>query len=598
MTTKEQIRLILKEEVQKIIISEENIPKNATYTLPKDYMLNSDSTFGNDLKMPKGTTFTSHYNSETDKSFVSVDRIVPGEYTLADGSQSKKLTYSTVFYCDGSNRGKFWNTSSKSWFIDDKKFLSNVLFKNVCYKAAKDKCSVKNKNKQAQQQQLKNDAELAKQGVYVDAKGNKVIYAKSTDFQKNRNFFISQGLDADGYKQNGITPYSAPHHFNLVALYSMRKLTTIQADRYGWSNTECMRIGIPELKSVNMKSKMFNKYDSKLISLINNTGSTIYAELKTISPYPYANFVLSDFYFQFGRLLQDVNSSKDRNETNYFPQGVYSFMVQYYGNKTNLKQIQGGFLSKPACVSGGMKTKEIVSKMAFASAFIPVIGPFLAAGFGTWEAALAFSEGNKSEAAIGFVLSMIPLAAEIPGLKQVGQSALKSLGAKILEKVPLTPQELEILDVVALNQSPVEKATKSWIERNFKNEAVQHVAKEVKSQGQGWLEKKIGERLGVDKLPLTAKSAQKYIKKKAQKFGAEELVAGYNFLNRPIINKPSVDVNKNYQNQGGTIEKIYNNQYNPFLANKNPNFDPLPQYNKNQLLATNKKPNTPRGRIA
>lgn len=189
MNLQENIKKILREEVRRKLIHEQttNKPKNATYVVPNNYSLSSDSFTGDDLVIPKGTTFTSHQSGyfnngkvESSKFWVSVDKIVDADtYTSATlDVRNTKLTYSTIFYCQntiyGGKQGKFWDVSKKSWFTDEKKNVIYILLKNVCFKANRDYWAIQNQDKWDEQKQQKAEDELAqKTSPYVDANGKK-----------------------------------------------------------------------------------------------------------------------------------------------------------------------------------------------------------------------------------------------------------------------------------------------------------------------------------------------------------------------------------------------------------------------------------------
>ena len=198
--------------------------------------------------------------------------------------------------------------------------------------------------------------------------------------------------------------------------------------------------------------------------------------------------------------MNDINANHNRNETYYFPDGVYNFMSTFFGESLNVSQIMRGYSSVPACAGGGLTSQDwrgVLTTLQFASAFIPVAGPFIAAGIGIADAAIAYNQGNKEEAAIGFILSAVPLAAEIPGLKNVGQAVMKQIGGKILNKLPLTAYESEVVSYIGQNKAAVEEVTTKWFADNSKNELVKHIADTAKDKGEEWLEDKIKEKAGV-----------------------------------------------------------------------------------------------------
>jgi hypothetical protein len=65
------------------------------------------------------------------------------------------------------------------------------------------------------------------------------------------------------------------------------------------------------------------------------------------------------------------------------------------------------------------------------SSFIPIIGPFIAAGVGFYDAKMYWDEGDKTTATISAILNSIPFVFEIPGVKELGKQGLINLFSKI-----------------------------------------------------------------------------------------------------------------------------------------------------------------------
>lgn len=475
-------------------------PKNQTYSTMQDRILTKDSILGGSIKIPKGTRFTAHQNGDKKGGpepiyTASVDRVVNG-----------KIKPSTVFYCNGKNAGKFWNGSANSWFYDKTKVLSGYLLKNLCGKSLGDQYYFENADQwREDKEQKEQKARCAEIGQYTDAKGNRTCYDTSTEYQKNYQFLKSQGLMVDGIQ--GYTmqkPTTANQHFNLVALYSMKYLTDIQINSIGWNNTECMRIGLASIKSTPHKTKYLTSYDSSVKSLIENPKSRLYTApnfSKTVTPY-YANFVLSDFYFDFGKLVADVGGERPITSlgTVYFPEGVYNFMAQYYGS-TNVGQITRVLKTyRAACQGGGLTAEQghqLISTLTMISAFIPVVGPFIAAGLGTVDAAILYSQGKKGEAALTAALSLIPFAAEIPALKGIGQQVFESIATKTISKLPFTGEELVVLEKISGAKAEFDELAKKWIKSKTASPVVQEFVTLSKKKGEEYLVNKMSETVGV-----------------------------------------------------------------------------------------------------
>ena len=499
IVTEEQIKKIINNVYGNILFEETKPkPKNQTYSIVQDRLLTKNTLTGGELKIPKGTTFTAHQvGDRKDKSgggadyTASVDRITNG-----------KNKPSTVFYCDGTNAGKFWNGASKSWYYDKTKVLSGYLSKNLCTKSYGDQYYWENMAEWAEQKQQKEeDAWALENSPYVDATGRKVMYYKSTEFKSNYDFLKSQGLNVDGLMGRTMPrPLSANHQFNLCALFSIKDITDFQQPRL-LVNKECMSIGLSSIGNVKMKSKLLNAYDSSVKSLIDDRKSPLYSQFSdSVSP-SYANFFLSDFYFQWGKLLNDINGSESSHQTMYFPEGVYNFMTSYY-ETTNVSKIKKTIESLNAGCQGGGLTPEqghkILSTLTFVSAFIPFVGPFIAAGLGTVDAAILYSEGKKAEAAITVALSIIPFVGEIPSLKGIGQEIFKSTAAKLAAKVPLNVEEISAFGKLTGAKAEFDALAKKWVASKVSSPVVQEFVQIAKTKGEGYLIDKMSEKTGVE----------------------------------------------------------------------------------------------------
>ena len=86
------------------------------------------------------------------------------------------------------------------------------------------------------------------------------------------------------------------------------------------------------------------------------------------------------------------------------------------------------------------------------SAFIPVVGPLLSAGFGFADAGLYFSEGKNKEAGMSAMFASLPvigpIVSKIPIIKTLGNKGMKFLSDKLIKfgnKAKLTPEEAQVV---------------------------------------------------------------------------------------------------------------------------------------------------------
>lgn len=94
---------------------------------------------------------------------------------------------------------------------------------------------------------------------------------------------------------------------------------------------------------------------------------------------------------------------------------------------------------------------EFLAITGIASAFIPLIGPFISVGIGFLDAYLYAQEGDSTSAKLAAVFSIIPglaIANKIPGVKQLGSKGMALLAEKIGRGANLTKAELEIAESV------------------------------------------------------------------------------------------------------------------------------------------------------
>tara|TARA_Y100000389_G_scaffold134374_1_gene131827 strand:+ start:302 stop:1342 length:1041 start_codon:yes stop_codon:yes gene_type:complete len=109
------------------------------------------------------------------------------------------------------------------------------------------------------------------------------------------------------------------------------------------------------------------------------------------------------------------------------------------------------------------------------SMFIPVIGPFMAMGFGLADAAMYAKEGDRNAAGITAALSILPgvgsIVKKIPGIKTLGKEGMESLAKKVAGKEAgtLTKVEKEVISDISKNSKLVKKEVAKNLEYNAAN---------------------------------------------------------------------------------------------------------------------------------
>jgi len=127
---------------------------------------------------------------------------------------------------------------------------------------------------------------------------------------------------------------------------------------------------------------------------------------------------------------------------------------------------------------GNVEARSVlVGVAALASAFIPVVGPFVAAGIGLGGAADYWTSNRKKEAAIMAFFSLLPLAGKIPGVGTISKVLAEDMKAAVLNSGALTEKQLETLINIIKYDTQVSKAMIPTIESQGLNKLESHIIK-------------------------------------------------------------------------------------------------------------------------
>jgi hypothetical protein len=112
-----------------------------------------------------------------------------------------------------------------------------------------------------------------------------------------------------------------------------------------------------------------------------------------------------------------------------------------------------------------MPTHELNAILGLATAFIPVIGPFISAGIGALDALQYYQEGDNKSAAIATGFSLLPfigpVVSKIPGVKQLGAKGMAALASKVGKTSKFTQTEAQVLKSINANKSLVTNELKA-----------------------------------------------------------------------------------------------------------------------------------------
>jgi hypothetical protein len=142
---------------------------------------------------------------------------------------------------------------------------------------------------------------------------------------------------------------------------------------------------------------------------------------------------------------------------------------------------------------------------ALAAAFIPVVGPFVAAGIGLGGAADLWTSNKKKEAAITAFFALLPMVGKIPGVGSIGKSLAQELKVAVIEGGALTEQQLNTLMKIIKYDSQVSDAMIPAIESEGMGKLQSHIVKTAVKE----TEKKIIDLAGVPTYGNLKKAALK-----------------------------------------------------------------------------------------
>lgn len=127
----------------------------------------------------------------------------------------------------------------------------------------------------------------------------------------------------------------------------------------------------------------------------------------------------------------------------------------------------------------------ILNTIAFASAFIPVVGPFITFGLGSLQAAKHWKQGKQADAAVDIIFSLLPMLNKIPGVSKISTSIATSLGNKIVSSGALTLEELNTLKKITQYDKQISTELLSTLERQSAGKIKDHVIKTAVKKAEG-----------------------------------------------------------------------------------------------------------------
>lgn len=136
---------------------------------------------------------------------------------------------------------------------------------------------------------------------------------------------------------------------------------------------------------------------------------------------------------------------------------------------------------------GNVEARSVLwGAAALASAFIPVVGPFVAAGIGLGGAADLWTSNKKEEAGIAAFFSLLPIVGKIPGVGTISKGLAEELKAAVISNGALSEKQLETLIKIIKYDEQVSEAMIPAIENmgksKLKTELMSTLVKETEKK--------------------------------------------------------------------------------------------------------------------
>jgi hypothetical protein len=133
---------------------------------------------------------------------------------------------------------------------------------------------------------------------------------------------------------------------------------------------------------------------------------------------------------------------------------------------------------------GDQHTANLV--FGIASAFIPVIGPFISAGIGLADAALYAKQGDPKTAGMIAMFSLLPgvgaIANRIPVIRQLGVKGMSALASKLSKGQKITdPIELQVINGIIKNVDLVKSSLNTQVKTMAQQASTKPLSSVIKS---------------------------------------------------------------------------------------------------------------------
>lgn len=168
-------------------------------------------------------------------------------------------------------------------------------------------------------------------------------------------------------------------------------------------------------------------------------------------------------------ILKEQTKQVADNSTNLDLKGVK--IASGYG-EPNKKLTQAEIESDRALTHGMNAVLEIVT------AFVPLVGPFIAVGIGGQDARLYWKEGDKLSAAVVVLFSFLPGLSLIPGAKELGKKGMAKLFSKFIKGEKFTPLEDKVAKELGKESQLIKNEVDNVVDLTKKSNKTPKVARD------------------------------------------------------------------------------------------------------------------------
>ncbi len=141
---------------------------------------------------------------------------------------------------------------------------------------------------------------------------------------------------------------------------------------------------------------------------------------------------------------------------------------------------------KKAVELTGLSPHTIAAIAAIGTAFIPVVGPFIAAGIGLADAAMYYKEGDTKTAGMVGLFSILPgvgpVVSKIPGIVKLGAKGMAGLAVKLSKGTKITdPLETAVINAINQNKELVKNSISNHVKALSQQAATKTTSAQIKT---------------------------------------------------------------------------------------------------------------------